>query len=129
MVNAWPKPKKAGAVAVAILEAATADPVLGEMPTTRPARFYVVSVLGGDFTNPAFSEPRVLVEAWAGDSDTAEDMCLTAMQAFQNARGKSLGGAFVYQAKDFQGPTDFNDPDIQDRRRSQFHCTLPLSTR
>lgn len=128
MANSWPLPKSAGGVAVAILEDATADPVLGEMPTNRPTRFYVVSVLGGDYSNPAFSEPRVLVECWAPDAATAEDMACVGMRAFKNARAKTFAGAFIHGCEDLQGPTDYNDPDIQDRRRSQFHGTLLLST-
>lgn len=128
MANSWPLPKSAGGVAVAILEDATAHPVLGEMPSIRPAQFFVVSVIGGDYKNPAFTEPRVLVEAWASDAATAEDMACTGMRAFKNARGKSFAGAFIHGCEDLQGPSDYNDPDIQDRRRCQFHGTLLLST-
>ena len=128
MVNSWPAPKPAGTVAVLIVEGATMFPVFGEMPETRPPAFYVVSVIGGRYDNPAFSEPRVLVEAWATDAALAEDMTVAAMRAFKNAHGATFGGVFVHGAEDLQGPTDYNDPDIQDRRRCQFHGTLLLST-
>lgn len=128
MASSWPLPKSAGPVAIAVIDAASADPVLGEMPAIRPARFYVVSVVGGNYNNPAFSEPRVLVEAWASDAATAEDMACIGMRAFKNARGTIVAGAFIHGCEDLQGPTDYNDPDIQDRRRSQFHGTLLIST-
>lgn len=129
MANSWPKPKPAVPVALAILADATpAIPGGGEIPDPRPAKFYVVSVAGGVYANPAFTEPRVLVECWASDAATAEDMACTAMQAFKNARGKSLGGAFIHGFENEHGPTDYNDPAIQDRRRCQFFGDLLIHT-
>jgi hypothetical protein len=116
-------------VAIAILEDVFPGvTVSDEQPETRPATYLVVTALPGSYNNPAFSEPRILVECWASDSSTAEDMACTGMQAFKNARGKSFAGAFIHGAEDIQGPTDYNDPAIQDRRRCQFHATLLIST-
>jgi hypothetical protein len=116
-------------VALTILEAGDLDaPGSDEIPDPRPPRFYVVRGIGGRYDNPAFSDPRVLVECWAEDSSTAEQMCLDGIQMFKNARGRIYDGVQVIRVYDVQGPTDYNDPDIQDRRRSQFFCTLSLST-
>lgn len=129
MADSWPKPKAPVPVALAILEAGDPDaPGSDEIPDPRPARFYVVSSAGGDFSNPAFSAPRVLVECWAEDSSTAELMAIDGIQMFKNARGRVFAGVQVIAVDDIQGPTDYNDPDIQDRRRSQFFGTLLLRT-
>lgn len=130
MANSWPKPKPGVPVAIAILaDVFPGVTISDEEPPTRPDRYIVVSALPGSYNNPAFSEPRILVECWASDSSTAEDMACTGMQAFKNSRGKTFLGAGLKGAEDVQGPTDYNDPDIQDRRRCQFHGTLLISTR
>jgi hypothetical protein len=129
MADSWPLPKKAVPVAIAILEAAFPTlTVSDEIPEPRPARFLVVSRTGG--TQPAQHQdrPRILVECWAKDSDTAEQMTTTARQALRNARASTFGGVWVYCWENEQGPVDLNDPDIQDRRRCQFHGDLLLST-
>jgi hypothetical protein len=129
MANSWPKPKPGVPVAIAILEDVfPAINVSDEAPDPRAASYIIVSALPGAYNNPAFTEPRILVECWASDSSTAEDMACTGIQAFKNATGKSFLGSFIHGCQDIQGPTDYNDPDIQDRRRCQFHATLRVST-
>jgi hypothetical protein len=129
MVNAWPLPKDGVVAAIAILEDDDPTiPVYDEIPAPRPARFRVVSGMGGDYSNPAFSEPRVLVENWASDSATAAGMALAGMRAFKNSGGKTFSGTYIHGCGELQGPTDYNDPDIQDRRRCQFFGPLRVST-
>lgn len=129
MANAWPKPKPVVPVAIAILQDKFPGVAISdEIPDPRPARFIKVTSANGAYDNPAFTEPRVLVECWASDSATAEDMALDGMRAFKNSIAKTFAGANLKGA-DLQGPTDYNDPAIQDRRRCQFHGTLIVSTK
>lgn len=129
MADSWRTPKPVVPIALAILAAADPD-TLGsdEIPEPRPSRFYKVTRAGGDYTNPAYDSPRVLIECWATDSATAEQMALNATAAFKNARGKTFLNSFIHGCDDIQGPVDYNDPAIQDRRRCQFLATLLTST-
>lgn len=125
----WPLPRNAVPVALAILADATPDiPGYDAIPEPRPAKFYVVTRAGGEQRNPKMDTPRILVECWAEDSAEAEDMTRPARRAFRNAAGRWFGGGFIYGWGNEQGPTDYNDPEIQDRRRCQFFGDLSIST-
>lgn len=125
----WPRRRPVVPIALAILAELTPEiPGSGEMPAVRPPQFYVVSRAGGGLLNVKQDSPRVLVECWALDGDAAERMALAVSSAFRNARGRTFAGAFIYGWGNEQGPTDFNDPDIQDRRRSQLFGDLLIST-
>lgn len=129
MADSWRTPKPVVPIALAVLAAIDPGaPGLDEIPEPRPPRFYKVTRAGGDYTNPAYDSPRVLIECWATDSATAEHMAVTAAAAFKNARGKTILGTFIHGCDDIQGPVDYNDPAIQDRRRCQFLATLMTST-
>ncbi len=129
MADSWRNPKPAVPIALAILAAIDPDtPGSDEIPEPRPQRFYKVTRAGGEYGNPAFDSPRVLVECWATDSATAESMALAAAAGFKNVRGKTFLNTFMHGCDDIQGPVDYNDPAIQDRRRSQFLATLLTST-
>lgn len=124
----WPRRRPAVPVAQAILADATPDiPSFDEIPEPRPLKFYVVSRAGGVQSNPKFDSPRILVECWAEDSAAAEEMAIDASQAFRNAPGRFFGEAFIHGWDNEQGPTDFNDPDITDRRRCQFFGDLLIA--
>lgn len=129
MSDSRPAPKPARAVSRAILIAAfpTAK-VYWEMPSTRPDEFFVVGMANAIYPNPAFTVPRPLIECWAKTEERAEQLACQAIQAFVNAKGV-FGGAQVKGMYDIQGPIPLNDDDIQDRRRSQFHGDLFISTR
>jgi len=122
------KPKDAVVVTIGMLEAATPVPVSDEIPHPRPAKFYVVSRIGGALLNPAVDAPRILIECWGKTSTEAADIGLDAVEAISNAKGKTFNGGKVIGCDDIQGPTDYNDPEIQDRRRSQVTATLYIRT-
>ncbi len=129
MADLWPTPPAVVPVVLAILNAATPS-IEGsdEIPDPRPSQFYVVSRVGGNYRNPAVDEPRVLIECWAETSSDAESMALTAVAAMKNAPGSEHADVFVHGVDDVQGPVDFNDPRVPDRRRCQFHCSVATST-
>lgn len=139
MVDSWPAPKPAVAVTIAVLKAKLVAlyPVLytsstyirSEQPSTRPSKYFVVSLLTTDYPNPAFTVPRPLIECWAESSATAEEMGGHAVRALKNAKAQQFAGAWVKAFDNITGPLELNDPDIQDRRRFQLHGDLYLSTR
>lgn len=123
------KPKDAVVVTIGIVEAATPGvSVSDEIPDPRPAQFYVLSRIGGGLLNPAVDAPRMLIECWAENSTIAGDMGNAVVAELSNAKGKTFNGGKIVGCDDIQGPTDYNDPDIQDRRRSQVTCTLYIRT-
>lgn len=138
MVDSWPEPKPAVAVTIAALKAQLVELYPGvytslyirsEPPTTRPAKYIIVSLLNTDHPNPAFTVPRPLIECWAETAATAEQMSGHCIRALKNAKAQKFADAWVKAFNNIQGPVELNDPDIQDRRRYQFHGELYLSTR
>lgn len=129
MTDFWPKPKSALKTIKAILEprfpGLTVSPA---MPKVRPSQFIVLSLMPGDFPNPAFTIAHPLVECWAETAETAEDMCGIVSQAFNNSKGRWFAEAQILGWGNEQGPVEFNDPDITDRRRWQLHGDLYIST-
>lgn len=130
MADSWPAPKPALTVTRAILLDGfpTGTKVYTEMPSTRPDEFIVVGMASALYPNPAFTVPRPLIEFWAKTSARAEEMCCQGIRVMRNAKGE-FAGAWVKGMHDIQGPIPLNDPDIQDRRRSQMHGDLYLATR
>lgn len=131
MTAIWHKPKPALTVTRAILIAApslSGIAVSTDKPGTRPQKYIVLELLSGDYPNPAFTEPRVLVNCHATTSALAGDLADEALAVLLNARGL-FSGATVKKFADPQGPYKLNDPDITDRQRYQFHGVLRLSTR
>ncbi len=126
----WAKPKPALTVARAVLSPAFPGMHVasGQPSGTRPDRYLVVGMLSSDYPNPAFTEPRVLVNCYAKTSLLAGDLADEAITVLLNARGV-FAGATVKKFADPQGPYPLNDPDISDRYRRQFHGVLRLSTR
>ena len=125
----WRKPKPALTVARAILVAGLPGiAVSSDKPATRPDRYIVVELIDSDYPNPAFTEPRVLVNCNATTSALAGDLAADALTVLLNARGV-FAGATVKKFADPQGPYKLNDPDITDRQRYQFHGVLRVCTR
>lgn len=125
----WAKPKPALTVAREILASAFPDmKVASGQPKDRPDRYIVLGLITSDYPNPAFTEPRLLVNCYAKTSLLAGDLADEAITVLLNARGV-FAGATVKKFADPQGPYPLNDPDISDRYRFQFHGTLRLSTR
>ena len=129
MVDFWPEPADAVPVAQAILAPRfTGVAIKDEMPETRPSTFIVVSRIGGEQTNPKQDRATLLIEFWAESSAVAAQMARTGRAALRNSRGKEWAGVFSYGWSNENGPTDFNDSKIQDRRRCQLVGDLTLST-
>ena len=130
MTAVWRKPKPALTVARAVLSPAfTGMHVASGQPSgTRPDRYIVLSLVSSDYPNPAFTEPRLLVNCYAKTSLLAGDLADEALTVLLNARGL-FAGAWVKKFANPQGPYPLNDPEISDRYRSQFHGDLRLSTR
>jgi hypothetical protein len=133
----YPTPKPALQAAIAILKAAFIVPspfyatpvaVGARMPNVRPATFVRVDRLGGRMHNVVTDAARILVECWAPDSDTAEQMTCTASGALLNSLGQYWAGIYVREWADQQGPGGFDDPAVTDQRRWQFHGDLRVST-
>lgn len=102
--------------------------VTSEMPSTRPDEFFTIDLAGNDYPNPAFTMPRPLIGCWAKTAERAEQLACEAVTVLRNAKGL-FGGAQVKGMYNIQGPVPLNDPDIQDRRRFQFHGDLYIATR
>lgn len=125
----WRKPKPALTVGRAVLVAGLPTiPVSTAAPSSRPDKYIVLGLLSGDYPNPAFTEPRLLVHCYAKTSLLAGDLADEALAVLLNARGV-FAGATVKKFGNPQGPYPLNDPDISDRYRFQFHGVLRLSTR
>lgn len=126
----WPTPRPAVKTAVAILQAALGStPVSTHMPRTRPAQIVLVSRIGGGQDNPRIDRARLLVECWAGGPGDAENMTATARTALRNAGGTMIGDVFIHCWDSEDGPVMYDDPDVTDMTRWQFHGDLLVSTR
>jgi len=125
----WPTPRPAVKAAVDILQ--TALPtilVTVRAPTTLPA--IRVSRVGGGQTNPRFDIARLLIECWASDYETAENMSSTAREALRNAAGTTVAtDVFIHWWGNEDGPVDYDDPVVPSSRRRQFTGDLQVSTR
>lgn len=130
MVDFWPEPPDGVPVGQAILAPRYPDGlyIKDEMPSTRPAEFIVISQLNSEQVNPKQVRITLLIEFWASSSAVASQMARTGNRALKNSRGKEWAGIFSYGWGNENGPKDFNDPQIQDRRRSQLTGDLLLST-
>lgn len=129
----YPKSKPAVLTAITILsEAMPAIPVSSDMPAVRPAAFVKVSPIGGVKPHQASDSPRILIELFAVDTETVEDMYLTASQALLNAGSTFVtttkGEVFVRCWDDQQGPVERQHPEILDRERWQFHGDLLIKS-
>lgn len=128
MTSFWPEPPDAVPVAQAILAPEfTGVSITDEMPTTRPSTFIVVNRIGGGQPNPHQDDATLLIEFWAESSAVAAQMARKGRAALRNSRGKTFTGVFSYGWDNEHGPTDYNDPAIQDRRRCQLTGSLLLS--
>lgn len=128
-MGAWPEPADAVPVAQAILSPEFPGvQILDQMPSTRPSQFIVVSRIGGGQPNPKQDSATLLIEFWNTSSANAAAMAKKARAALRNSRGKTFATVFSYGWANEQGPSDFNDPDIQDRRRCQVIGDLTIST-
>lgn len=129
MTAIWRKPKPTLSVATALLTAGMPGiPVSTGQPTTRPQKYIVLGLVTSDYPNPAFTEPRLLVNCYATTSVLAGDLADDALTVLLNARGV-FAGATVKKFGNPQGPYPLNDPEITDRYRRQFHGDLRISTR
>lgn len=137
MTDSWPAPKPAITITRAIL--LDSFPTLSassEMPAKRAKEFFVIGMANAFYPNPAITVPRPLIECWSTTAELAEQLACRAIQVMRNAKGYFEGeqsdgstvGAWAKGMRDIQGPFPLNDPDIQDRRRFQFHGDLYLST-
>jgi len=129
MAGFWRKPHSALKTTQAVL--APDFPgmrISPQMPTTRPDRFIVLTLMPGEYTCPAFTVAHPVVECWAPTAEAAEDMCGTASAALHNAKGRWFAGAQVLGWGNEQGPAEFNDDAITDRVRWQLHGDLHIST-
>lgn len=125
----WPEPADAVPVAQAILQDAFPSMhIKDEMPETRPAEFIVINRIGGEQTNPKQDRATLLIEFWASSSAVAAANAKKGRAALRNAKAQSWAGVFCYGFGNESGPTDLNDPKIQDRRRCQLVGDLLLST-
>lgn len=126
----WAKPKPALTVAKAVLSpsfpgmhVASGQPVINT-GNPRPDKYIVLGILGSDYPNPAFTEPRIMVNCYAKTSALAGDLADEALAVLLNARGQ-FAGTWVRFGNP-QGPYPLNDPDISDRYRFQVHGELRL---
>lgn len=125
----YPTPKPALQAAIAILTPAMSPTLVAfRMPDARPTQFVRVSRVGGRMLNLVTDSPRILVECWGPDVGTVEGMCNTARAALLNSCGHYFAGVYVREWTNEQGPVDFDDPEVTDMRRWQFHGDLRVST-
>jgi hypothetical protein len=129
-VTIYKTPKPAVKTAIAILVEAFGQyaQVSAKMPKHRPIRFVRVSRIGGSQSDPITDNARLLIECFGPDTETVEAMSATARTALRNAISTIVGGAFVRNWSNEQGPVDFPHPQILDLDRWQFQGDLSLST-
>jgi hypothetical protein len=126
----WPEAPDGVPVAQAILAPRYANglPMFDEMPANRPPEFIVVSQIDGRQVNPKQFRATLLIQFWASSTAVANQMGRTGTRALKNSRGKEFAGVFSYGWGNEYGPSDYDDPKIQDRRRCQLTGDLLLST-
>lgn len=134
MTDFWPEPADAVPVGQAVIAPQfTGVAILDEMPkgtldNPRPSTFIVVSRIGGEQPNAKQDRATLLFEFWAESTGIAAAMAKKGRAALRNSRGRTFIGVYSYGWSNESGPTDFNDPQVQDRRRCQLSGDLLLST-
>ena len=123
-----PKPAVKTAIAILVEAFGQYAQVSAKMPKHRPIRFVRVSRIGGSQSDPITDNARLLIECFGPDTETVEAMSATARTALRNAISTIVGGAFVRNWSNEQGPVDFPHPQILDLDRWQFQGDLSLST-
>ena len=126
-----PTPKPALRTALSILSDAFdgVASVSAKMPKRLPAKFVVVSRVGGGRPNLVTDSARILVECFAVDPENVESLSATVDEAMHNAVGTVVDSAvFVRGWGNVSGPTSFPHPDVLTMERWQIHGDLSLST-
>lgn len=107
--------------------------VSDEMPRERPQQIILVSQVGASRPNPVQSVHRLLIECWLAKSlrttVNLETWCAEVSTVLRSSAGSTYSGVFSYGWSNQQGPVDFDDPDVTDMDRWQFHGDLKLSTK
>lgn len=107
--------------------------VSDEMPKERPQRIILVSQVDASRPNPVQSVHRLLIECWLAKSlrptVNIERWCGEVSSVLRSSAGSTYQGVFSYGWSNQQGPVDFDDPDVTDMDRWQFHGDLRLSTK
>lgn len=100
-------------------------PVLGSIPTKRPAEFLLVLWGGGTQRDVVVDIPTIIVEAWA-------DRPSRAVELAQAARGlmhwfTDINGTPVYNVSEFAAPGDLPDP-LSHQTRYTATYSVPMRT-
>lgn len=128
-MSGYPAGHPAVKVARTVLDGAMAGWVVAtKIPNERPPKLVKVSRAGGGRLVIVTDVARLLVEVWAETVTDAEQGCLDAIAALQNAQGTIVDGAFIRGFGNIEGPVDLPDPDVTEQERWQLLGDFSVST-
>ena len=101
-------------------------PVVGEVPTTRPASFVVVENAGGTSDTPVTDVAQLLVGSWDVSNPKAERLASKVRALIRAAAGVTVQGEYCKAADVSNRPVYIPDPDAKVPR---YRETVTLSFR
>lgn len=101
------------------LDAALDIPVVGEVPTTRPASFVHVENAGGSLTNKVTDGGQLLVGSWDTTNPKAERLAAKVRALINAAPGVTVQGEYCKAVDERGRPVYIPDPDAKVPRYRQ----------
>jgi hypothetical protein len=101
-------------------------PVVGEVPSTRPASFVVVENAGGTSDTPVTDGAQLLVGSWDVSNPKAERLASKVRALIRAAAGVTVQGEYCKAADVSNRPVYIPDPDAKVPR---YRETVTLSFR
>lgn len=94
-------------------------PVVGEVPTTRPASFVVVENAGGSLVTKVTDGAALLVGSWDTTNPKAERLASKVRALIRAAAGVTVQGEYCKAAEELGRPVYIPDPDAKVPRYRQ----------
>lgn len=101
-------------------------PVVGRVPTDRPAAFVMIKRGGGPRENFLIDAAQINVESWSNDEIDASDRAELCRGLIHSARGTIQDGVSITRTAEFAGPSSLPDPTSNQFR---FVFTMQVFTR
>ena len=101
------------------LDAALDVPVVGEIPSTRPASFVVVENAGGSLVTKVTDGAQLLVGSWDATNPKAERLAAKVRALVNAAPGVTIQGEYCKAVEETGRPVYIPDPDARVPRYRQ----------
>lgn len=101
------------------LDASLDIPVVGEVPSTRPASFVVVENAGGSLVTKVTDGAQLLVGSWGATNPKAERLAAKVRALVNTAPGVTIQGEYCKAVEEPGRPVYIPDPDARVPRYRQ----------